>query len=182
MTDSGAQVSTRSGDDGYTSLLGPGRVPKYSPRPNAFGTLDEASAALGMARATCSDEKVRPLIHEFQLGLYKLMAELATPAEQYEKVPFKMKSEDVERLNEISTELKQHVVIGKVFVIPGATQCGATLDLARTIVRRGERLVAELTHQGELTNPHVIEWLNRLSDCVFILARFVERDVDAVAE
>lgn len=172
-----ARVTTRTGDDGYTSLLGPDRVAKYSPRPEAFGTLDEATSTLGLARSLCDDSSVRNQIEELQRGLYKLMAELATPSSAIEKVPFSMEETDVIRLDEMSTELKAHVEIGKVFVIPGKHQCGAALDMARTIVRRGERLTARLVHEGEIKNPHVLEWLNRLSDTIFIMARYVERDI-----
>lgn len=172
----GPPVTTRTGDDGYTSLLGPERVAKYSPRPDTFGTLDEATSALGLARAMCDDPAVGGHILELQHGLYKLMAELATPGSEYEKISFVMESADVARLDQLSEELKRHVEIGKRFITPGATTCGAALDLARTIVRRGERLAARLSHDGEITNPHVLEWLNRLSDTIFILARYVERD------
>ncbi len=172
----GAEVTTRSGDDGYTSLLGPDRVPKYSPRPTAFGTLDEASSALGLARAFSDDQDVNDIIYEMQQGLYKAMAELATPAGSYEKVSFKMTAADVDRLGQIADQLKRSVVIGREFIVPGKTQSGAALDLARTIVRRGERLTARLLHEGEITNSHLLEWLNRLSDTIFVLARYVERD------
>ncbi|HEV3311267.1 MAG TPA: cob(I)yrinic acid a,c-diamide adenosyltransferase [Chloroflexota bacterium] len=173
-----APVTTRTGDDGYTSLLGPERVAKYSPRPETFGTLDEATSALGLARAVCDDPVVSEHILELQQGLYKLMAELATPASEYGKIAFVMESSNVARLDQLSEELKCHVEIGKRFITPGATTCGAALDLARTIVRRGERLTARLSHDGEIANPHVLEWLNRLSDTIFILARYVERDHD----
>lgn len=172
----GAAVTTGTGDDGYTSLLGPERVPKYSPRPNAFGTLDEASSALGLGRAMCRDREVQEVVHELQRGLYKAMAELATPPESYEKVQFKMTAQDVERLDQISNDLKQRVTIGREFIVPGGTACGAALDLARTIIRRGERLVVRLMHSDEVTNPHIVQWLNRLSDTVFILARYCEAD------
>jgi cob(I)alamin adenosyltransferase len=173
----GARVTTRTGDDGYTGLLGPERVPKYSDRIEAVGTLDEATSALGLARSLCRDDRIAGLILELQQGLYKLMAELATPASQLDKVPFRTAAEDVERLDGISGALKAEVEIGKEFIVPGATRCGAALDLARTIVRRAERLTARLVHQGEVPNTLVLSWLNRLSDTIFILARCEERDV-----
>lgn len=174
----GARVTTRTGDDGYTSLLGPDRVPKYSSRPTAFGTLDEGTSALGLARSMASEERVSSLILELQRGIYKLMAELATPLESVDRVSFVMTEEDVAVLDEISSDLKQDVEIGREFIIPGATSCGAALDLARTIIRRAERHVAEMLHQGEVTNESALRWLNRLSDVVFILARYVERQAD----
>lgn len=175
-----ARVTTRTGDTGYTSLLGPERVPKYALRPDAFGTLDEASSCLGLARALLTDPTLRELVREQQRGLYTLMAELATPPENYEKVAFKMTADDVERLESVAEDLKTRVEIGNVFVIPGDSAAGAALDVARTVIRRGERLVTKLVHDGEVTNPHVLEWLNRLSDVVFIMARYADaRSSDA---
>jgi cob(I)alamin adenosyltransferase len=173
----GARVTTRTGDDGYTSLLGADRVPKYSSRPNAFGTLDEATSALGLARSMAADDRVADLVLELQRGLYKLMAELATPSENSDRVDFTMREADVDRLDEISEMLKAEVEIGKRFIIPGDSTCGAALDMARTIVRRGERLVAAMIHEHEVENEHVLQWLNRLSDVVFVLARYVERNL-----
>jgi cob(I)alamin adenosyltransferase len=169
-----ARVTTRVGDDGYTSLLGPDRVPKYSSRPSAFGTLDEASSVLGLARALCPKAEVKGYIYELQKGLYTLMAELATPASNQEKVPFRATEKDVERLEEISNGIKKRVVIGQKFVVPGETICGATLDVARTVIRRGERLIVRLAHDGEVENAFVLAWVNRLSDVVFVLARFCD--------
>jgi cob(I)alamin adenosyltransferase len=169
-----ARVTTRTGDEGYTDLLGPGRVPKYHRRPEAYGTVDEATSALGLARAHAADAAVKERILQWQRDLYVMMAELATPPEVYGKVDFKIRSEDVERLEEESASLKAQVEIGKEFIIPGATVTGAALDLARTIVRRGERLVVRMTHEGDVTNPNVVRYLNRLSDVLFILARYIE--------
>lgn len=176
MTPKGqARVTTRTGDDGFTNLLGPDRVAKYSPRPETFGTLDEATSTLGLARSMCQEDDVKSIIYELQQGLYKLMAELATPTSQIEKVDFVIGPADVARLDDIGAQLKTQVEIGKSFVVPGATECGATLDIARTVVRRGERLAARLVHDGEVSNPCVLQWLNRLSDVIFILARYAER-------
>ncbi len=103
-----------------------------------------------------------------------LMAELATPAENYAKVDFKIRSEHVERLEKESEVLKAEVEIGKVFVVPGATVAGAALDVARTVVRRAERQVARLYHEGDITNAFALRYLNRLSDLLFIMARYEE--------
>lgn len=169
-----ARVTTKTGDEGYTSLLGSGRVPKYHRRPEAFGTLDEATSALGLARAYAQDPQLKDRIYALQKDIYLLMAELATPPENYEKVDFKIRENDVQRLEILSDELKEQVEIGKEFIIPGGTVTGAALDLARTIVRRAERQVARLYHEGDVTNPQVLQYLNRLSDLLFILARQVE--------
>ncbi|HLJ66386.1 MAG TPA: cob(I)yrinic acid a,c-diamide adenosyltransferase [Chloroflexota bacterium] len=169
-----AQVTTRTGDDGYTDLLGPGRVPKYHRRPEAYGTVDEATSALGLARASSGRDDVKQHIYTFQRDLYILMAELATPPENYGKVDFKIRREDVERLDSLGEELKGKVEIGKEFIVPGGSVAGAALDLARTIVRRAERRVARLYHDGDVTNVDALRYLNRLSDVLFILARYEE--------
>jgi cob(I)alamin adenosyltransferase len=169
-----ARVTTRTGDEGYTDLLGPVRVPKYHPRPETYGTIDEATSALGLARALIGDPIIKDRIHGYQRDLYIMMAELATPPENYEKVDFKIRSEDVARLDADAEELKRQVEIGREFVVPGGSVPGAALDLARTIVRRGERQVAKLYHEGQVTNPEVLRYLNRLSDVIFIIARLVE--------
>ncbi|HZT95807.1 MAG TPA: cob(I)yrinic acid a,c-diamide adenosyltransferase [Chloroflexota bacterium] len=168
----GAAVSTRAGDDGFTGLLGPDRVPKYSSRPSAFGTLDEASSALGLGRALSIQPHIKETVVELQRGLYKLMAELATPSANYVKIPFKLEAEDVNRLDQLLAEYRQKVTVGREFVLPGGSPGGAALDLARTVIRRGERLVARLAHDGDIPNRHVLEWLNRLSDVVFVMARY----------
>jgi cob(I)alamin adenosyltransferase len=169
-----AKVTTGTGDTGYTGLLGAERVAKYDPRPDTFGTVDEATSALGLARATTKDAKVKDIIFQIQQELYLLMAELATPPENYEKMGFRMTVEHVRRLEEVEETLKQEVEIPNKFVIPGDTLDGAALDLARTIIRRAERKAVKLLHDGVIENSEVVRYLNRLSDLVFILARYIE--------
>jgi cob(I)alamin adenosyltransferase len=169
-----ARVTTRAGDEGYTDLLGSGRVPKYHRRVESFGTLDEASSALGLARAHATNPILKERIYALQRDLYLMMAELATPPENYAKVNFKIGAREVGRIDGLAEELKGQVVIGKEFVVPGDTVAGACLDLARTIVRRGERQVARLFHEGDVGNAAVLQYLNRLSDLLFILARLDE--------
>jgi|SRR5947209_2763109 len=169
-----ARVTTRTGDEGYTDLLGPGRVPKYHRRPEAYGTIDEATSALGLARAFATDPEIKESILTWQTDLYTMMAELATPPENYDKVDFRIRPEDVERLEQEAEALKLRVVIGNKFIIPGDSVAGAALDLARTIVRRAERQIARMTHEGDITNPNVLRYINRMSDVLFILARYVE--------
>jgi cob(I)alamin adenosyltransferase len=169
-----AKVTTGTGDTGYTGLLGEQRVPKYDPRPDTFGTVDEATSALGLARATTRDPRVKEIIYPIQQELYLLMGELATPPENYEKMGLRVTSEHVQRLEQIEEALKQEVEIPNKFIIPGDTPDGAALDLARTIIRRAERMAVKLLHDGVIENSEVVRYLNRLSDLVFILARYVE--------
>lgn len=169
-----AKVTTGTGDTGYTGLLGEQRVPKYDPRPETFGTVDEATSALGLARATSNDPKVKEIIYTLQQELYLLMGELATPPENYEKMGLRVTPEYVQRLEQTEEALKREVEIPNKFIIPGDTPDGAALDLARTIIRRAERMAVRLLHEGVIKNGEVVRYLNRLSDLVFILARYVE--------
>jgi cob(I)alamin adenosyltransferase len=169
-----AKVTTGTGDAGYTSLLGEQRVPKYHPLPEAFGAVDEATSALGVARASTADATVKETILRMQQDLYVLMAELATPPEHQAAVGMRVAPEQVAWLDSLEDRPKQEVEIPNKFIIPGDSIVGAELDLARTMIRRAERQVARLTHEGAVQNPDVLRYLNRLSDAVFILARYIE--------
>jgi len=169
-----AKVTTGTGDTGYTGLLGEQRVPKYDPRPDTFGTVDEATSALGLARAMTSDPKVKEIIYQIQQELYMLMGELATTPENYEKMGLSMTIEHVQHLEQVEEHLKREVEIPNKFIIPGDTPVGAALDLARAIIRRAERMAVKLLHDRVIQNGEVVRYLNRLSDLIFILARCVE--------
>lgn len=164
------KIYTGRGDDGYTSLIGGARVAKYDPRPEAYGTLDEASAALGLARATATMAETRAAIVEMQRALYRLMAELATV--EGKTSAYAMTGADIARVEELTGEFTARVPVQREFVVPGDTLAGAALDVARTVVRRGERRVTRLAHEGMVTNPHVLGFLNRLSSLCFILGRY----------
>lgn len=161
---------TGKGDQGYTDLLG-GRVPKYAPRPETFGTLDEATSAIGLARALAQDEETKRILIRVQRDLYVMMAELAfAPGIEQEK--YHITETHVRHLEETIDRLGTTVPIGRHFVLPGDTAQGAALDFARTVVRRAERLVARLYHEGEVHNEHLLAYLNRLSSLLFVLARY----------
>jgi cob(I)alamin adenosyltransferase len=172
-----AKVTTGTGDDGYTGLLGDERVAKYAPLPDTFGTVDEATSALGLARAMTTQQNVKDIIYRVQNELYLLMGELAVPHENYDKMKDKMTyitKEHVHYLEQTEEALKQEVEIPNKFIIPGDTLDGAALDLARTIIRRAERMAVKLLHEGIIENAEVVHYLNRLSDLIFILARYIE--------
>jgi cob(I)alamin adenosyltransferase len=165
---------TGTGDDGMTSLLGDAQVRKYDLRPEAFGTVDEASAALGLARAFSQDEDVRDLLLAVQRDLYHLMSELAaTPeaAAQFEII----RQDRVDWLEKKTDEFGSRVDIPREFVVPGDSQAGALLDLARTIVRRAERVAVKLCDQGLCHNTAIVPYLNRLSSLCFVLARLADQ-------
>jgi cob(I)alamin adenosyltransferase len=158
-----------SGDDGYTSLIGKGRVPKYHPRPEAYGTVDEASAALGLARSLTQNDEISQITETIQRDLYALMAELATLEPDTSKIePFD--SARVSWVEQQIEHLEQSTNQPKEFVLGGDVPAGAAFDLARTIVRRAERYVAKLLHSDEIRNPELLRYLNRLSSLCFLLS------------
>jgi len=160
---------TRKGDDGYTHLLGEDRVPKYQFRPEAYGTLDEASAALGLARALAIRAATREALMRIQRDLSGLMAEVAAEPERAEK--YRVISEDhVRWLEEQTDAFQAEISMPSGFVLGGDCPAGGALDLARTVVRRAERRVARLLHEGHLENAALLHYLNRLSSLCFVLA------------
>jgi len=159
---------TAKGDDGTTGLLGEGRVPKYHVRMEAVGALDEASAALGLARAQCTAALTPPILLEVQRDLYKLMAEVASTPENADKFHF-INEERVSWLEKQTDEVSEKIEMPKEFILPGDTLGGATLSMARAIVRRAERRVVSLFDDDEVANPHLQRYLNRLSSLCFVL-------------
>jgi cob(I)alamin adenosyltransferase len=162
---------TRAGDDGYTGLLGEGRVAKYTLQPEAYGTVDEASAAMGVARAAAKSERTRQLLLTAQRDLYHMMAELAS-TQQTAPLFRKIDAQRVAWLEEQTDALTALVALPNEFVVPGDSLTGAYLDLARTIVRRAERLVVRLIHDGLVENVELMRYLNRLSSLLFVLALY----------
>jgi cob(I)alamin adenosyltransferase len=163
-----ASFFTRSGDEGYTSILGKSKVPKYDLRLEAIGTLDEANAALGIARHHCQDPKSKEFLLHVQHQLYTLMSEMAATPENAER--FKgISSEQVGWLEKCTNDISQNAKFPGEFIVPGDTLAGAALDLARAVIRRAERRAAELYHQKMITNPDLLRYLNRLSSFIFAL-------------
>jgi cob(I)alamin adenosyltransferase len=165
---------TRKGDDGYTSLLGEGRVPKYHPRPTAYGCVDEASAALGLARAMARSKETQEVVRVVQKDLYHIMAEIAATPENSERFQV-IDAERVEWLEFQIDSFEKKVAMPRAFILSGDTPAEAALDLARTVIRRAEREVARLHHDGELKNPHLLRYLNRLSSLCFVLSIWENR-------
>lgn len=158
---------TRKGDDGTTGLLGEGRVPKYHLRMEALGALDESSATLGLARAQARDPRCKSILLEAQRDLYRLMAEAAATPEN--AAPFHFPAARVEWLEEQAEALGKGVEMPEEFIVPGDSTAEAALSLARAVVRRAERRVAELFDRKEIVNPALQQYLNRLSSLLFVL-------------
>jgi len=165
---------SKKGDRGFTSLRGGQRVPKFGPRPDAYGTLDEASSALGMARASARRPETGEIILSIQRDLLLLGAELATDSEDLAKFGCQITTRQVDQLERCLDELQAKVPVKNEFICPGEALSGAAIDLARTIIRRAERKAAGLFHQKVISNPEVLRYLNRLADFLFVLARYEE--------
>ena len=168
-------IVTKTGDEGETSLMYGRRLPKDNPRSEAYGAVDEFTAALGLARANCNDKFVSEQILAVQKELINVMGELSTLPEdrqRYVKDGFHIVDPNmVDRVGAVIVDLeKDKSVYPKDWVIPGANPVSAALDLARTICRRAERHVATLKDP----NPEILRYLNRLSDFCWILARAIE--------
>ena len=161
------------GDDGTTGLLGGGRVPKDDPRIEAYGTVDEASSALGLAKALTSHERVRTIAEQLQRGLYRLGAELATnPA--HDGSFGTTSAADVAELDRVMADLEAEVPMPTGFVLPGTTPASGALDLARAVVRRAERRCVTLVREGQVPNAEVRRYLNRMGLLLFVLGRYEE--------
>ncbi len=162
---------TRSGDEGWTGLLGDERVPKNHPKTRAYGAVDEASAALGLARALSTSAQVRQVVKDVQIEMYHLMAELAATDLQADKFR-KISLEHVEGLEAQIEVYGSQIDMPHTFVVPGDTQSSAAFHLARTAVRRAEREVADLAENDGLPNPSILSYLNRLSSLCFVLSLY----------
>ncbi|MDH4268539.1 MAG: cob(I)yrinic acid a,c-diamide adenosyltransferase [Deltaproteobacteria bacterium] len=165
---------SKKGDRGFTSLLGGQRIPKSGPRPEAYGTLDEASSALGIARAAATRLKTKEIILDLQKDLLVLGAELATVAEDMKRYSYQITPEHVTRLERLIEALQVEVKLKKEFILPGETMASAAIDLARAIVRRAERKAVRLFQAKIIDNVDVLRFLNRLADLLFTLARYEE--------
>lgn len=165
---------SKKGDLGFTSLIGGERVSKADPRPETYGTIDEASSALGLARATALRPKTGPIILSIQKDLQILAAELATNPANSAKHPYSMNTAHVERLEKLIADLQKEITLPNEFILPGQTLSSAAIDLARTIVRRAERRAVYLFQEKIISNAQILAYLNRLADLLFTLARYEE--------
>jgi len=170
-------IVTKRGDQGETGLLYGGRVSKADPRTEAYGAVDEAISALGVARALSRHARRRDIMLRVQKELFTVGAELATDAKEYDKLVRNfavVTPEFTRRVEDEIKDLEARVKLPKAFVIPGGSVPAAAVDVARTVLRRAERRIVGLKEQGELRNPEVLRYVNRLSDLIFMLARAEE--------
>jgi cob(I)alamin adenosyltransferase len=169
---------TRTGDDGFTGLLGNQRVPKYDPQPEALGAIDEVSAVIGIARNLSQSAEVRSTLKKIQSDLYSMMSEIAATPENAQC--FRVIGESqITWLEDQINHFSQQVQIPREFILPGDTFPGAVLDQARTVARRAERRTAEVLHRQLISNPFLLGYLNRLSSLLFVV-ELVENQLGGV--
>jgi cob(I)alamin adenosyltransferase len=179
-------IATKTGDDGTTALMYGRRVPKNHPRIEACGAVDELNAALGLARATAEHDFVRGNLLAIQKDLIVLMGEVSVATEdlpRYTKDGYSLITPEMTaKLDVLVREIEAQNISFKGWATPGATPPSAALDLARTICRRAERRVCGLKESGELRNAEILIYLNRLSDLLWLFARWVETKAGAAGK
>jgi cob(I)alamin adenosyltransferase len=171
-------IVTKTGDQGTTGLMYNRRVSKCHPRVQAYGGVDELNAAIGMARATASEKFVRENLEIIQKDLVALMGELATLPQdlaRYAKDGFEVLKPDMTaKLEGLVKDIEAQKISFKGWATPGANVSSSALDVARTVCRRAERDVCALKESGQLANEEILIYLNRLSDLLWLFARWVE--------
>lgn len=170
------RIYTRTGDKGSTALAAGGRRPKHDLRIEAYGTVDETNACIGMVRLHTADHPIDAMLSRIQNDLFDLGADLATVETDkplpYE--PLRITQGQVDRLEQEIDSMNAELSVLRSFVLPGGTPAAAALHLARTVCRRAERLVVALNDKPEeKVSPEAIKYLNRLSDFLFVASRFV---------
>ncbi|QNO13999.1 cob(I)yrinic acid a,c-diamide adenosyltransferase [Alkalicella caledoniensis] len=167
-------IYTKKGDRGETGLLGGSRTGKDTLRVSCYGTLDEANAAIGVAYSIIKNKEIQDILRIIQKKLFVLGAQLASDDKGKEYIKEPIRQKDIDMLENIIDQYEKKLGPLTEFVIPGGTPASASIHLARTIIRRGERLVVELS-RGENIPKEIVQYINRLSDALFMLAREEEQ-------
>jgi cob(I)alamin adenosyltransferase len=167
-------IATKHGDGGDTGLIGGARVSKADLRVEAYGTVDELGAAMGFARSICDDAEVRELTKSVQRELFTVAGAVASPLGGQESETTYVTPEMVESLTRHVARVEATEGILSDWSLPGDHAAAAAYDVARTVCRRAERAVVRLAETGVEINPHVVPYLNRLSDLLWLLGRLLE--------
>lgn len=166
------KIYTKTGDKGETGLFGGKRVQKSSVRINAYGTVDELNAALGLALCYVQNPKVKSVLKKLQHQLFVVGADLATPLEMEKKniSIIRVSTEEISEAESAIDSFEKELELLQYFILPGGSKAAAQLHVARTICRRAEREVVLLAQQEEI-NQNIVILLNRISDLLFVLSR-----------
>jgi cob(I)alamin adenosyltransferase len=176
------KVYTRAGDKGETRLVGGKRVPKDSPRVDAYGVIDELNSIVGLARVFNEECRDAGEAHQFldevlcqlQDELFDLGSELATPPEFFQEGMYRVSEKEIERIEKLIDQCQKDLEPLKSFILPGGGRIGAYLHQCRTVCRRAEREILRLSRREEI-NHSVIKYVNRLSDLFFVLSRWISK-------
>jgi cob(I)alamin adenosyltransferase len=176
------KVYTRVGDKGETGLVGGKRVPKDSPRIDAYGTIDELNSIVCLARVFNEENLDAGEAHQFLDGvlcqiqdeLFDLGSELATPPEFFQEGMYRVGEKEIERIEKLIDQCQKDLQPLKSFILPGGGRVGAYLHQCRTVCRRAEREILRLSRAEEV-NHDVIKYMNRLSDLFFVLSRWISK-------
>ena len=167
-------IITKKGDAGKTKLILGESVSKADLQVEAYGTIDELNSFLGLARAACDDAEICAILENLQRETFVIGAELATPLEHLDKLKARVSTEMTAAMEAHAGEIETVPGILDDWALPGATQAGAALDVARTVARRAERCAVRLADAGGVPNEEVLRYLNRLSDLLWLLGRRYE--------
>jgi cob(I)alamin adenosyltransferase len=166
-------IATKQGDCGLTSLVGGLRVSKADLRVEAFGAIDELNAALGFARSICTNAEISSWTSDIQKTLFRVGAALATPPER-EKDATPVVAEDVDRLTDLVNAIETKEGTLSDWSLPGVHREAAAFEVARTVCRRSERAIVRLSESGAAVHAHVLPYINRLSDLIWLFGRLLE--------
>ena len=177
------RVYTRTGDRGETSLVGGKRVPKDSPRIDAYGTIDELNSIIGLARVFNEENLEAGEAHHFldevlckiQDELFDLGSELATPPESFQQGMFRISQTEIKSIEKLIDKCQENLQPLKSFILPGGGRVGAYLHQCRTVCRRAEREILRLSRQ-ETISEWPLKYVNRLSDLFFVLSRWISKE------
>ncbi|MEW6733944.1 MAG: cob(I)yrinic acid a,c-diamide adenosyltransferase [Acidobacteriota bacterium] len=166
-------IATKRGDSGQTGLAGGIRVSKASLRVEAYGTIDELNSAMGFARSICEDQEIRTTVKAIQQELFRVGSAVATPPNSKKQPPV-ITAEMVEVLTAQVHRIESTEGVLGDWSLPGEHTVSSAFDMARTICRRAERQLVRLSESGEEINPHILAYLNRLSDLLWLFGRLIE--------
>lgn len=175
------KIYTKTGDDGTTGLFGGGRLPKDAVRIEAYGTVDELNSVIGIVRNQSAPKRLAEMLREIQNDLFDLGADLATPMSTKNDYIVRMADSDTVRIEKWIDELDGALPALTNFILPAGSPAATYLHLARNVCRRAERLVVRLSHSEETGTP-VKTYLNRLSDLLFVMARYANHSAGVADE
>lgn len=174
------KIYTKTGDKGETALYGGTRVSKASARVESYGTIDELNSFIGLAKSEIKDEKVLNQLKKIQFDLFTLGSESATPVDKMflangkPRLPLVISETEIEELENWMDDFEKDLEPLQFFILPGGGKAATSLHVARTVCRRAERALVFL-NESEEVRPELIKYLNRLSDYLFVLARYVSK-------